>query len=430
MIARLHIAAVSLLFVALACTSSAFAQGDWSQWRGTNLDSVAADEKIVDSLDEETQLWRVEMPGPAGSSPIVVGDRVIVTSVSGKDLMVMCLDTATGVKVWAEKVAGESKDSRDGANSASNSPCSDGKHVWTMFGNGQVNCFSLKGKPVWDLNLQEKYGKFEMMFGMATTPVLHEGQLLFTLIHGNRKNKETSVAKIVSLDAATGEENWVHIRKTDATDECKQSYASPTIAGSDDGPLLIAHGGDYTTAHKLNDGEEVWRLGGMNPQGDAYNPTLRFVSSPVAFENTVVVPSAKRKAIWAVKTDQKGELDAEDTVWQNRNSTPDVACPVVFNDFVFLARENGSMICLDFATGKKLTEKRLLADKHRSTPVAVDGKIVVVDRKGVVMLLEANDTLREISSIDLKEEATSSPAVSNGKLFVRTFESLYAFGEK
>ena len=430
MITRFCTATVSLLLVALALTSSVSAQGDWSQWRGSKLDSVAHGEKVVGSLDDTTKLWRTELPGSAGSSPIVVGDRVIVTSVSGDDQVVLCLDTATGVKVWANKVAGESKDSRDGANSASNSPCSDGKHVWTMFGNGQVNCFTIDGKPVWDKNLQDEYGKFEIMFGMATTPVLHEGQLLISLIDGSRKNKKTSVAKIVSLDAATGKENWVHVRKTDATDECKQSYASPTIANTKDGPQLIVHGADYTTAHQLDDGAEIWRLGGMNPRGDTYNPTLRFVSSPVAFENTVVVPSAKRRAIWAVATDQTGELNSKDTLWQNRNSTPDVACPVVYDGLVFLARENGTLVCLDFKNGETLTAKRLLADKHRSTPVAVDGKIVVVDRKGVLMMLEANKTLDKISSIDLKEETTASPAISNGRLFVRTFDALYAFGSE
>ena len=102
---RLCLTSVSLFaIVAIAC-EIATAQTDWNQWRGPSWDSVAADDTIVDVLDETTQLWRTKMPGPAGSSPIVVGDRVFVTSIEDDQLRVLCLDAVTGEERWSKKVS-------------------------------------------------------------------------------------------------------------------------------------------------------------------------------------------------------------------------------------------------------------------------------------------------------------------------------------
>ena len=423
------------MFLALAvlagCSFSvAVAQQDWTQWRGPKLDSVAEGQTVVSKLDESTKLWRTEMPGVAGSSPIVVGDRVFATSVDGDSLVVLCLNAESGKLLWQKTVEGRNENNRDSANSASSSPSSDGKHVWTMFGNGQVDCFTVEGEKVWSKNLQEHYGAFNIQFGMSTTPILHDGQLIFGLMHGKMRDRSTSNGILVSLDAETGKETWKHIRKTDATIENKHVYASPCIAEVDGRATLIIHGADYTTGHKIDSGEELWRLGGMNPKGDAYLQTLRFVSSAVCRDGMVVIPSAKRRAVWAVKADQDGKLNKNDLAWASPRITPDVATPIIYNGFVFLARENGVMACLEATTGKKLVEKRYMADKHRSTPVAVDGKLVVTDRSGKVILVKADESLKEISSIELGEETTASPAVSSGKIFVRTFEAIYAFGEK
>ena len=299
-----------------------------------------------------------------------------------------------------------------------------------MFGNGQVNCFTIEGEEVWSKDMQREYGKFEIQFGMATTPVLWDGQLIFALMHGKMRDSATSIGVLVSLDGKTGDENWKQLRKTNATAENKHVYASPALAEADGKRILVVHGADYTTGHKLENGAELWRLGGMNPKGGSYNPFLRFVGSAVFRDGMIVIPSAKRGPVWAIAATGFGPLNKNDLIWSSPRITPDVATPVIYDGFVFLARENGTLACLDAKSGEKLVEKRYMADKHRSTPVAVDGKLVVVDRAGKVMLVKADATLEELSVFELGEETTASPAVSNGKFFVRTFDALYAFGEK
>ena len=411
-------------------TNFCAAQQDWNQWRGPKLDSVA-DGAVVDQLDDSTKLWRTELPGPAGSSPIVVGDRVFVTSADGDKLALLCFDVSSGEEQWRKYVQGINKTSQDNSNMAGSSPCSDGEHVWTMFANGQVNCFTIQGEEVWSINLQDKYGKFEMQFVMSTTPVLHADQLIFGLMTGKmRKNQDPSVGKIVSLKKATGEENWLHIRKTDALSENKQVYASPAIDFSGDQPQLVIHGADYTTGHTMVDGSEVWRLGGMNPKGDDYNLFLRFVASVTCRDGKIIIPTAKRGPVLAIPSGLTGALTEDSLLWRSERVTPDVATPVYYQNRIFLAREKGTLACLDAETGEKLIEKRYMADRHRSTPVAVDGKLIITDRSGKVILVKADESLEELSSIKLNEETLSSPAVANGKIFVRTFDALYAFGKK
>ena len=105
-----------------------------------------------------------------------------------------------------------------------------------------------------------------------------------------------------------------------------------------------------------------------------------------------------------------------------------MASPVVYEDNVFLASENGVMKVLDASNGEVLTKKRLLADRHRSTPVVVDGKLVVVGRDGTVSVFKAHKDLELISERKLEEQSVASPAVAEGRIYIRTAKALYAFG--
>jgi outer membrane protein assembly factor BamB len=211
--------------------------------------------------------------------------------------------------------------------------------------------------------------------------------------------------------------------------ENKHSYASPAIYRDEKTEFLVTHGGDFIIGHSLSDGSEIWRCGGFNPKSD-YNPFLRFVASPVCVRGLIVVPTAKRGPVLALKPELKGDVteSSESLLWRADRVTPDVASPLIYDGRVYLARENGSLVCLDARTGNSLFEERLLADRHRSTPVAGDGKIYLAGRDGVVTIIAAAPELKVISRNDMGEVITASPAISGGKIFVRTFDALYAFG--
>ena len=424
-----NLARLTLLscFVCISIAQVAAAQDNWPQWRGAKLDNVSAATNLPAKLDESTQAWKLKMPGPAGASPVVWGDNIYATSVDGSGLSLMCI-SSDGKEVWKKPLAGKNKNSRDRGNSASPSPMTDGKHVWVM-SIGTLQCFDTKGELVWKKDLEEEYGKFEIQFGMTSTPILHDGRVYVQLIHGKmRERGTTSVGWIVALDAKDGKEIWKHKRKTEATAENKHAYSSPVVFDNDGQSFLITHGGDYAIGHSLKDGSEIWRCGGLNPK-DSYNPYLRLVSSPVCAGDLIVIPSAKNGPVLGLKPDLKGNVteQADARVWTLKKGTPDVATPVVHDGLVYLSRENGVFSCVDAKTGKKLYSKRIVSDKHRSSPVVADGKIYLLGRKGKAIVVKPGRELEIVSTSELSEEITASPAVAGGTVYVRTYDSLIAF---
>lgn len=421
----------ALICLTLIVVGQSSAVDNWPQWRGAKFDSISSETNFPKSLNEQSQLWKLEMPGPAGASPIVWEDKIFVASVDGKDLVLMCVSTE-GKILWNQKLEGQNKQIRmDRSNFASPSPVTDGKHVWVMLSDGVLHCFTIDGELIWKKDMQKEYGKFEIQFGLSSTPLLDKGKLYFQLIHGSMRNDKTSVGHLVALDAETGDEVWNHTRKTSALTENKHAYTSPTLFRNADREYLVIHGADFATGHSLEDGKEIWRLGGFNPQASYYG-YLRFVSSPACSENLIVLPSAKNGPVFAIRPDVVGNVSSKETgiVWKNKKGTPDVSTPVISQDRIFLARENGVIVCLDAKTGAKHYEERVLRDKHRSTPVIAGGRVYVVGRDGSVVVLDDSAEFKLISQADLGEDTTASPAFANGRIYIRTNKSLMAFGAK
>ncbi len=409
---------------------------NWPQWRGGRLDSVSLESGLPDQIGKDNQLWRMELPGPGGASPVVWNDSIFVTSVGEDDALVLLHFSSNGKLNWKRNLGGQNVDAKmDNANSASPSPFTDGKYVWAMMSNGRLHCFDFKGNLIWQKELQKVYGEFQIQFGMSSTPILDKGRIYLQLIHGDMRDRsETSRGWIVALEAETGEEIWKHERITDGVAENKHAYTSPTLYRDSDRAFLITHGGDYATGHSLDDGSELWRCGGINPQGSAYNPFLRFVSSPVCAEGLIVIPSAKRGPVLGLAPGNlKGDVsDANDAHrWTRERGTPDVATPLIYQGRLYLAGEQGALTCIDTATGETIYEKgRFIAMRHRSTPVAADGKIYLTERDGTITVLKAGDDPKLLSQFETDENTTASPALSNGIVYVRTGKALYAFGSR
>ncbi len=414
-------------------SSGLSANDNWPQWRGEKLDSVSGESGLPGELDKEKNLlWRTELPGPAGASPVVWGDKVFVSTIADDKLELHCISTS-GKPLWKKRLDGVNRNSRDGGNSASPSPCTDGEHVWCMMGDGMLYCFTMDGNQVWKNNLQAMYGEFIIQFGMTSTPILDNGRLYLQLIHGSmRERDKTSEGWVLAFDAKSGKEIWKHRRKTDGIIENKHSYASPTIYRDADVKYLLTHGGDYVIAHSLKDGSEIWRCGGLNPKGSGYNPTLRFVSSPTTVPGMIVVPTAKNGVVKSLKPGLKGDVTNQESSqhWVMKRGTPDVATPLIHDGLVYLARENGVLVCVDAKTGELVYQERILDDRHRSTPVYADGKIYLAGRKGNIVVVKAGREMEVISKCELGEQTTASPAIADGMVFIRTFDALYAFGNK
>jgi outer membrane protein assembly factor BamB len=398
---------------------------NWPQWRGPNHDGVSTEAGLPTTWSAtENVAWKLRLPGMGSSTPAVWGDRIFLTAEDGSDLVLLCVGT-DGNERWKAKLGTGQKmfgPRRDEANLASASPCTDGKHVWAFLGTGALGCFDFDGKEVWKFNVQDRYGRFRMQWGMHTSPLLEGDRLYLALLHSGG-------AHVVALDKATGKEVWNVARQSDATAECEQSYASPSLWRNGSHAYLIVHGNDYATAHRLEDGSEIWRVGELNPK-DHYNYTLRFVATPVAVPDLIVVPSAKKGPVVGVKPNASGLVmpGGAGEQWRMPHNTPDVPSPLVHDGLVYLCGESGILYCLDGRTGKVLYSHRTHDQRHRASPVLADGKLYLTARDGVFTVVKPGPAFEVIATNKLPDLFTASPAISDGRIYLRGFSYLWAIG--
>jgi outer membrane protein assembly factor BamB len=412
---------LTLLLTAFILIGSLSAD-NWYRWRGPNNDGVSqATNAPIHWSQTENVRWRLPLPGEAASTPIVWEDKIFLTSAEGDALVLMCINTE-GEELWKRTIArGNRVVNRGEGNSAAPSPVTDGEHVWAFFGTGDLVCYDFQGNEVWHTNLADRYGRFNLYFVMATTPLLDKDRLYVQLIHSN-------AWLVLALDKMTGKEIWKHNRDSDATEECEHAYTSPILYRDAEREYLVVHGADYVTAHSLEDGSEIWRCGGLNPEA-SYNPSLRFVASPVATEGLIVVPSAKNGPVLGIDPAAQGDItNSEWQRWKLRQGTPDVPSPLIHEGLIYLCGERGDLKCLDAETGEQFYRERTHRHRHRASPVYANGFIYLTSRDGVITVVRAGHEFEIVASNTMDEVIAASPAIANGTLYLRSYQALYAIG--
>lgn len=418
---RFHFA-VAALFLAVGLAHA----DNWPHWRGPTYNGISQEKGLPLYWSETKNLaWKLPLPGRGGSTPVVWGDRIFLTSGDGKDLALLCVGT-DGKLLWKRKLGTPERlfIKGDEANESSASPSTDGKHVFAFVGSGEFACFDFDGNEVWKFNVQERYGKFKIQHGLHTTPLLYEDRLYLSLLHSNGH-------WVVALDKASGKEIWKVARPSDAESESKESYASPCLWRGGKEPAVVILGADYATAHSLKDGKELWRLGDLNPK-TKYNFAFRIISTPVAGKDLLIVPTARNTVVVALKPGAEGMIRAGDPAeaWRKTVGSPDVPSPFIHEGLVYLCRENGVLSCLDAYTGKELYQERLHEARYRASPVYADGKILCSARDGTFTVLKPGRKAEVLAVNSLDDAFTASPAIAHGRIYLRGFGNLYAIEEK
>lgn len=416
------LAAAVILFVPLAAHAE-----NWPYWRGPTNNGISNEKGIPAEWGEDKNIaWKVPMPGIAGSTPVIWGDRMYLTSADGKDLVVMCLKTSDGSTVWKKVAAKATRVSirNDEGNEAGASPTTDGKHVWSFFGTGDLVCHDVNGEEIWKNDLQKAYGRFSIQHGMHITPLVH-GDKIYSVLLTNGGHW------IIAFDKLTGKEVWKHARKSDAKGESREAYSSPILWTTGKEPCLVVLGCDYTTAHDLKTGDEIWRLTDLNPI-KGYSSALRIIASPVATKEELVVPTARGGLVVAMKPGAKGDVNSDSSfeLWRKPKGAPDVPSPVIDGGLVYLGRENGMLHCWEALSGKEVYNQRIHEDRYRASPVVVDGKIITTARGGVFTVVKTGPKAEILAVNNLKDVFTASPAISGGRMYLRGFSNLYAIEEK
>ena len=403
----------------------AFARADnWPSWRGPEGNGVSKETGLPTTWSETKNIaWKLPLPGKGSSTPIIWGERIFLTAADVGDLVLLCISTE-GKVLWKRKLAAENskKKNREG-NQASSSPCTDGKHVLAYVGTGDVACFDFEGNEIWKVNLQKRYGDFDLWHGMHVTPVLHDGTLYFALLHGKGQ-------WIIALDKATGNESWKVERKSDAVGESRQAYTTPCLWQNGSELNLVVLGADYTTGHRLKDGSEVWRLGDLNPKG---NSAFRIIASPVATADELLVPTCRGGLVVALRPGVKGMIKAgsPSEYWRANEGRP--GRPVADPATTALPTCRAKTASSSAATPRPAsctTRNSLSVNSsalRRSSPTA---RLYHVSRdSGTISVIKPGPEFRVLATNRLADEFYASPAVSGGRLYLRGFHALYAIQE-
>jgi outer membrane protein assembly factor BamB len=414
---------IALVIVLLMGLVAAPFAENWPQWRGPALNGTSPD-KLVPVRWSATQniSWKLALPAWSGSTPIVWKDRIYLNVADGGDLALWSVDRARGVVVWKRRLGGGNVRARK-QNMSSPSPVTDGRRVWVMTGTGVVKAFDVEGSELWARDIQKDYGRFGLNWGYGSSPLLYDEALYVQVVHGMAT---ADPSYLLCLDAATGKTRWRVERPTKARSESHDAYTTPALLRYGTSTEIVVSGGDVVTGHDPLTGKELWRAGGLNPGDDANN---RIVASPVVLGSLILAPSRERPML-ALRTGGRGDITKTHLAWSFQ-SGPDVPTPVTDGTYVYVVNDRGIMWCLDSAIGKEVYgRKRLRPGTYSGSPVLADGKIYVTNEDGLTSVVKAGPTFEVLAENELDDYTLSSPAISDGQIFIRTAKFLWAVGQR
>jgi outer membrane protein assembly factor BamB len=396
---------------------------NWPQWRGPKLNGTSDERDLpVKWSMTENITWKVAMPDRSASAPIIWGEKVFLSVADDKNIYLWCIDRQQGNVVWKRLLGGENRRQRK-QNMSSPSPVSDGSNVWVMTGTGIIKCFDFSGGEIWSRDIQKEYGRFGMNHGYSSSPLLYEDSLYLQVVHGTKTDEPSYVMRI---DKKTGKTVWRIERPSNAVRESLDSYATPALLKEGAVVQIVVLGGDCMTGHDVGSGKEVWRANGLNP---TKNPVFHAVASPVVFDGVIYAPG-RVKPFTAFRTGGQADITDTHRLWTHNNG-PHVTTPVTDGQYLYSVSDNGVMWCINAKTGEDVYgRQRLNPGTYSASPVLADGKLYITNEDGVTNVVKAGPKFEILAENQLEGYCLSTPAISDGQIFIRTAENLYCIGKR
>jgi outer membrane protein assembly factor BamB len=396
---------------------------NWPQWRGPSLNGISTEKNLpLKWTAEENVAWKLAMPEWSGSTPIIWRDRIFLNVAEKDELYLWCVDRTKSTTLW-KKLLGSGNVKMRKQNMSSPSPVTDGKSVWVMTGTGILKSFDFTGKELWTRDIQKDYGEFGLNWGYASSPLLFEDALYVQVLHGMKTDDPSYVMRI---DKKTGKTLWKVDRRTSAIAESPDSYTTPALLRYGKTTEIVITGGDVVTGHDPATGKELWRANGLNPENA---PMYRIVASPIVFNDLIYAPT-RVKPLLVFKAGGRGDITTSHLVWSTNNG-PDVPTPVTDGKYFYIVNDRGIMWCLDAKTGAEIYgQQRIKPGTYSGSPVLADDKIYVTNEEGLTTVVKAGPKFEVLAENPLNDYCLSSPAISDGQIFIRTATNLYCIGKK
>lgn len=449
---------------------------DWPQFRGLNCSGRAATNAPLPAEigPGANVLWKTALP-PGHSSPVVVGDRIYVTGVRDKRLLTIALERKSGRVLWEVEAPVQSLEQVHKIGShAQPTSAADQERVFSLFGSAGLFCYDRSGKLVWQLPL----GPFRNDFGAGSSPALVGDVVLLCQDHDRD-------SFLMALDKRTGKTIW----KTDRP-EFLRGYCTPVVWEADGHKQVVVAGTLRVAGYDLESGKEIWTAGGIarticatpvvGDDGRLYlsgwaaggdpggaipvqsfadvkkdrdrsnNGKLerselsghpfgeRFTQVDTDGDESVTLAEYERfqdlfqkgkNAVIAIRPGGKGDVTATHVLWANAKQVPFCASPLHHDGLVYTVKSGGLFGCLDARDGKTVKVDRLQdSGNYYSSPVVGDGKIYLLSERGALTVIRAGRDWEVLSTSDFQEDAYATPALVDGRIYLRTVGHLYCFG--
>jgi len=402
-----------VILIMLILHSTSFAQTqNWPCFRGPNGDGTSIETNIPTKWDSETNvLWKIQVPGTGHSSPIVWEDKLFLATATRdtQEKILLCYDNSDGKLLWQKTVLKTTFENKHNDNSfASGTPATDGNLIYVSFLDGDdvfVAAYDFSGKQIW----AQRPGKFSSPHGYSCSPVLYENKVI---INGN--SKENSF--VAALNKTNGQIIWKNPQVKSA-----HSFSTPIIREMAGKTQMIFGGNMEISSYNPDDGSRYWFVSG---------PSEDFCSSPVyiAKANLILISSAwPQRHLLAIKPDGSGDVTDSHVVWQTRKGGYYVPSPVCTNDYLFTTMTNGQVHCIEISTGNTLWAEDL--GKQYASSVLVNGLVYMPNDEGVITVIKPGPTFEYISRNSIGERMNASPAISNGRIYLRGDKHLFCVGK-
>lgn len=467
-----------VLFAFLSLFPLSSQAGDWLQFRGKQSSGRAetADKLPAEIGPEKNVVWKTPLP-PGHSSPAIVGDRIYLTGVREGKLVTIGLDRRTGAVLWETVAPHEQLEPihRIGSH-AQSSPATDGERVVSFFGSCGLFCYDAAGKLLW----KQPMGPFKNDFGAGSSPVIEgdwvilcqdhdQGSFLMALdkrtgepiwrvdrsefsrnyctpviweVGGKKQIIVAATLRVVGYDFETGKELWT-VRGIS-----RVVCMTPVIG--DDGNLYVAGwsaggGGDEGERISVEPFDVVLKANDKNKNGTLEEEELpkgdvkqRFTQcdrdkngsvTKAEYEEFRGLFDKSRNVVLAIKPGAKGDATDTHVLWEATRFVPFCSSPVYYQGRIFTIKDGGILNCLSAKTGESLKKGRVQATgDYYSSPVAGDGKVYLLNQEGQLNVLSAADDWQIVATAEFKEDAYATPALLDGKIYLRTAGHLYCFG--
>jgi outer membrane protein assembly factor BamB len=379
--------------------------GNFTSFRGPGGTGIAYQKNIPTSWDGKSGKnvrWKTEIPLPGYNSPIIWKDRVFLTGASETSREVYCIDLNSGKILWrktVEKIPGSpAQEPKVIGETGFSAPTmtTDGRRVYAIFANGDLIALDLEGNEIWTKNLGIPLNHY----GHSSSLIMYRDLLII-------QYDQRGSGSVMALAGKTGEVVWKTNRSV------KISWASPVIIHTGKRTELILAADPMVASYNPADGKELWRINCIEGE----------VGPSVAYADGVVYAVNDFSKLSAIEIGDTPKL-----LWEDTDYLSDIPSPLATAKYLFVVTSYGALACYDAKTGTKYWEQELGTPTFAS-PVLAEGKVYLMDKKGVMHIFMADQKYTVVSESPLGEGSSCTPAFAEGKIIIRGNKHLFCIGK-